>query len=191
MTSTTPEGLFYLAEEQILLCTTCQIGIRPGRLAKKHLRDFHQWKGEQLQTALSYISTRQLRDPQTVDLPANGRTVIPALGRPWHGYRCQSCAYLSRSQKMIRVHIGQARHRREEREETGWERVWLQTFLRGRHARYWIVSDGEKNGEGKEEKEEKELRHDSTGQPRDAAEQREDDGWMEMLSTYEAARARE
>jgi hypothetical protein len=208
MASPPPEGLFYLAEEQILVCTTCQTGIRPGRMGARHLRDIHQWKGERLQTAVSYISTRQLRDPHTVDLPANGRAVIPALGRPWPGYRCRSCPYLSRSQKLVRVHIGQAGHRREDEREKGWERTRLQTFLRGRYARYWIVADEEEGEEEEEEEERDGPGHDGTSasagtsphtspgtgagtSPARHATEREDEAWTEMLTQYDAARARE
>ena len=107
-----PEGLFYWEEYQILLCTTCPAGIRPGK-ASSHLRDVHQWKGERLKDALSSILTLQLRNPDMINLPLNGSTAVSELGPPLNGYSCLSCSYLTSSWKKLTVHLKRARHGRE------------------------------------------------------------------------------
>jgi superfamily II DNA or RNA helicase len=143
---TIPEELSYLQEEQILICLLCHVGVGPGNAAETHFRNVHQWKGEQLMKALAYISTLPLRDPHTTELPPNGSAVIPELGKPVNGCCCVSCGSLTSSEKHIKTHLRKTGHWGGEGES--WKRVVLQTFSRGRHARYWIVKqDGGEDGD--------------------------------------------
>ena len=80
-----------------------------------------------------------IRDPRYVNLPSRGTRAIPELGSPLAGYDCPDCEYLTINKKKWQSHARQngyagssaaARHR-----------VQLQTFSRGRHARYWVVRD--------------------------------------------------
>jgi superfamily II DNA helicase RecQ len=172
----TPEGLFYYEEYQILLCLTCHAGIRPGDASGTHLRNVHQWKGEKLKAARSYISTLQLQDPHTVDLPPNGSTAIPELGTPVTGYSCRSCDYLTSSRKKLTEHLRQQRHSRE---GENWEKVKLQSFSHGRCARYWIVTEEEGQDDN------------HVNEHLDRADDANDGEWTAMLSRYDAALTKE
>jgi len=175
-TTVPPEGLFYCEEYQILLCLTCRTGIRPGNASESHLRNVHQWKGEELKVALSYISTLQLRDPHTVDLPPNESTAIPELGTPVVGYGCESCDYLTSSWKRLTEHLRREGHGREGR---SWKKVKLQTFSHGHCARYWIVAEEEGQG------------HSHVSADLDRAHDANDSEWTAMLSRYDATLGKE
>ena len=41
-----PEGLWYIAQYRILVCLTCQTGVRPGKASKAHFRGVHRWTGQ-------------------------------------------------------------------------------------------------------------------------------------------------
>ena len=134
-----PEQLSYLREYQILVCLICHAGIRPGTAAKRHLRNLHQWKGEQLKAALLWIATLSLQDPQTGLLPPNGSRVIPELHAPYNGYCCRQCDYITRSRPHIVVHVRKRGHLQPEGES--WKRAPIQTFSPESCARYWIVAE--------------------------------------------------
>ena len=142
-----PEQLSYLPQHQILICLPCQVGVRPGRAATAHFRNTHQWKGRQLAEAEAYVSTLQLQDPHTAELPPNNSVAIPELKRPIDGYRCECCGYLRQHKEDIQAHIRKERHRSGSGES--YTRVLLQTFSHGRYARHWTVSlvGEEENGE--------------------------------------------
>jgi hypothetical protein len=177
-TTATPDGLLYYEEHQILLCLTCHAGIRPGGASETHLRNVHQWKGKKLEAALSYISTLQLQDPGTVDLPPNGSTAIPELGPPLTGYSCRSCDYLTSSWDKLVEHLRRQRHSRE---GESWEKVKIQTFSHGRCARYWIVTEEEEEGQA----------HNYVNEQLDRADDANDGEWTAMLSRYDASLAKE
>jgi superfamily II DNA helicase RecQ len=165
-----PEELSYLSEYRILMCLSCQVGIRPKKAAKTHFRNVHQWKGEQLTKALAYVSTLLLHDPHTTELPLNGSTVIPELGKPVSGYCCVSCGYLTSSHKQLRTHLRKMGHWIE---GESWKRVLLQSFSRGRHARYWTV-----NQDGGED--------DDAGSAAEGTHEEGEDEFQSILERYQA-----
>ena len=173
-TVTVPEDLSYIEEYQILVCLTCKTVICPGDSSERHFRDVHQLKGQPLRDALQYISTLLLQDPQTVDLPPNGSSVVPELGPPIRGFQCLSCDFLSRSRKKVTVHVRSAKHWKS---PESWVGVALQTFSRGSYARYWRVAVGGPDVavEGQTEEE------------NHAGDQRADvpDSFRQMLSKYQ------
>ncbi|KAG8664772.1 uncharacterized protein FPOAC1_013552 [Fusarium poae] len=114
---------------QILICRLCQSAVRPGSSIELHFRRQHQLKGQILKDIKDYYSTLELADPKL------------AIS---HGYSCNACRYLTIARDSI------VRHRREaghDIAEEPWIKVRLQTWIGGKHARYWIVrDDSDSNG---------------------------------------------
>ena len=64
---------------------------------------------------------------------------IPELGTPLGGFSCFDCTFLTPNKKKWQSHISQTGHNRSG--GAAQHTVQLQTFSRGRHARYWVVKD--------------------------------------------------
>ena len=120
-----------------------------------------------LKQAVSYLSTLQIRDPHTIELPSNGSAIIPELP-VLRGFSCLGCEYLTISRKKITLHARETAHGHE-----CWRRIRLQTFSKGRYARYWIVKG---DGEGDDDVVDSESAHigDTDG-----------DEWTDMLQQYD------
>lgn len=130
----------YLANYEVLICLICKSAIIPGKGIEGHFRNNHQVKGRELRGILSQCATLQVRDPRTVELPANGSIAMPQL--PVHyGYSCNYCSYLTTSRKIIICHIAK-NHNPSAPRERGCGSVYLQTFTRGNCTRYWVVDIG-------------------------------------------------
>jgi hypothetical protein len=123
---------------QILVCRLCQAAIRPGSSIELHFRRQHQLKCQVLKDIKDYYSTLELADPKLAATPEDGSQAIDQLTIS-HGYSCNACHYLTTAKDNIVRHWREAGHGAEEER---WTEVLLQTWIGGKHARYWIVQDG-------------------------------------------------
>ncbi|KAH7113461.1 hypothetical protein B0J13DRAFT_681771 [Dactylonectria estremocensis] len=136
----------------VLLCRRCSpsgaVGIRSGTNAvRSHFRGQHKLRGKQLEQVLGFVASQAakhtLNDPHTAELP--GDHSLPIEGLPLlRGFRCTEpqCRFLTINKNNMLAHPAGADH--ELRKGDGrarWEPVILQSFCRGRYARYWIVDD--------------------------------------------------
>ncbi|GKU07275.1 unnamed protein product [Fusarium langsethiae] len=122
---------------QILVCRLCQAAIRPGSSIELHFRRQHQLKGQVLKDIKDYYSTLELADPKLAVIPEDGSQAIDQLTIS-HGYSCNACHYLTTAKDNIVRHWREAGHGAGEER---WTEVLLQTWIGGKHARYWIVQD--------------------------------------------------
>ena len=141
-----PPQISYLGAYHVIICLECQVAIRPGNGCETHWRRRHQLQGQLLKDLLRYTSTLNFNDPHHMDLPTRGSQVIPELGIPVDGFNCPDCEFLTVNKKKWQSHLRQHQHGGLSR--AAQHRVKMQTFSRGRHARYWIVCD--EQGEGTE-----------------------------------------
>ncbi|KAG7404443.1 putative AC transposase [Fusarium oxysporum f. sp. rapae] len=111
--------------------------IRPGSSIELHFRRQHQLKGQVLKDIKDYYSTLELADPKLAATPEDGSQAIDQLTIS-HGYSCNACHYLTTAKDNIVRHWREAGHGAEEER---WTEVLLQTWIGGKHARYWIVQD--------------------------------------------------
>ena len=89
-----PKQLLYLLEHQVLIYLLCRVGLRLGKAVSTHFHNIHQWKGEQLAVVIAYVTTLQLHDLYTMELPPNSSGAIPKLGKLMSRYRYIRCGYL-------------------------------------------------------------------------------------------------
>ncbi|KAJ4175798.1 hypothetical protein NW767_015667 [Fusarium falciforme] len=132
--------LCVLDEHQILICLLCKFAIGPGKSIVQHFRKMHRFKGDELQRVISFCSGRSFQDPTTVPLPNHQSKPIPELPR-LRGHSCESCEYLTMNRKNILSHCSQLKHGAQQVGERGWKDVTIQTFAKGKYARYWIVEE--------------------------------------------------
>ncbi|KAH6661461.1 hypothetical protein F5X68DRAFT_178705 [Plectosphaerella plurivora] len=134
---------------RVLLCKLCRYAVRPGGRIERHFRDKHTVKGNLLKEVVFRFGDAALEDPGTVRLPADGSAAvegIPVL----NGFRCTRCRYLSQSRNNVIYHWTVAGHGEPEDGQGRWTAVRLQTWCPGRYVRYWVVGDGEDDGDGGE-----------------------------------------
>jgi hypothetical protein len=180
--------LWFWEEHQVLICLPCGTAVRPLQDGvERHYRNIHKLKGPALQRVIAYekeIPSIPL-DPHVVELPANGSTAIeqlPQLG----GYRCRysTCRFLTIHPNRLTAHYAESDHAAAvEDAGSGGSHprrgtdVTLQSFSRGRFARYWIVSDPAADSDDGED-----------NARRRGSESGDDSGygsgWDEMLSNY-------
>ena len=126
-------------QHKVCICLTCRVAVPPGRDRisgiVSHFRKQHQLKGEELAQVTAYCSGLPLRDPHTIQLPADGSAPIEDLA-VLAGCRCTVCGYLTINRKNILAHPRKSDHADI---GGGWEAVELQTFSQGRFARYWVI----------------------------------------------------
>jgi orsellinic acid/F9775 biosynthesis protein OrsD len=163
-----PPQISYLQCHQIIICVKCQTAVRPGNGFETHWRHRHQLHGHSLQALLHYLSTLTVRDPRQVYLPPRGSRVIPELGAPLRGFSCPDCEFLTVNKKNWQRHTSQNHHGGGS--PATQHMVKLQTFSRGRHARYWVVHD---------------EREEDVKTGRDGAQGPPDDVFHRLLRTYE------
>ena len=138
-TTHVPPEISYLKQYKVVVCLVCQTGVRPGKGCETHWRNQHQMHGQSLQAILDYISTVSCCDPHRVELPSHRSRAIPELGTPLDGFSCSDCTFLTLNKKRWQSHISLTGHDRSG--GAAQHAVQLQTFSRGRHARYWVVKD--------------------------------------------------
>ncbi|KAL6366266.1 hypothetical protein LRP88_00111 [Fusarium phalaenopsidis] len=124
-------------EHRMLICCDCRAAVRPGAGIESHFRHEHQITGQTLKDIKDYYSTMDLADPKLSQLPADGSAAIEPLD-VLHGYSCAACRYLTTARDNITRHWRETGH---EAAENRWTEVRLQTWMRRKHARYWIVRD--------------------------------------------------
>ncbi|SLM37315.1 Zinc finger, C2H2 [Lasallia pustulata] len=136
-TTKTPRSdlLYYLAEDRILLCIKCRAAVRPGISLNTHYRQVHKLTGNEFQRVISFASSVEARDPHQIELPQYRTDRIEQL-RELRGYRCMVCEYTTVNRKNIISHCSKTGHAGSDKK---WEAVILQSYSKGRHARYWIV----------------------------------------------------
>ena len=132
--SSTSEVVRILPQYQVIICLHCKAGISPGASAEHHFRNKHKTKGNELKTILQTCAQWNLLDPRQAPMPSDGAKPIPDLPvRP--GYRCRKCTFMSVSRKKITLHRNSAHQATDDI----WEEVYLQTFMTGANAKYWVV----------------------------------------------------
>ncbi|KAH7186696.1 hypothetical protein DER44DRAFT_639829, partial [Fusarium oxysporum] len=128
---------------QILIYRLCQAAIRPGSSIESHFRRQHQLKGQVLKDIIDYYGELELADPKRIAVPEDNGPAIKELVISG-GYSCCICRYLTIAYDNIVRHWREAGHNTA---EEPWTKVRLQTWMGGRHARYWIVrDDSDRNG---------------------------------------------
>ena len=95
--------------------------------------------GQPLQAMLDYISTVSCYDPHRVELPSYRSRAILELGTLLDRFSYFDCTFLTPNKKKWQSHISQTGH--DQSGGAAQHAVQLQTFLHGRHARYWVVND--------------------------------------------------
>ncbi|KAH9230326.1 hypothetical protein K456DRAFT_1773637 [Colletotrichum gloeosporioides 23] len=133
---------YILVEEhhRILLCRLCRSAVRPGPGLEDHFRHVHRVKGQELREIKYYVADMDLLDSFHVALPGDGSAPIGGLDSI-RGYGCRRCRYYTRARDNMTRHWRTAGHVPTDVGH-GWKEVLLQTWSRGRYARYWDVRDG-------------------------------------------------
>ncbi|KAK1659817.1 hypothetical protein BDP55DRAFT_536264, partial [Colletotrichum godetiae] len=126
-------------KHRMLICRKCKAAIRPGSSIESHFRHEHQLKGEVLRDIKDYYSCSDLADPKVDALPGDGGSAIEQLD-VLRGYRCSACRYLTTARDNITRHWREAGHTATGPKST---EVRLQTWMRGKYARYWMVGNDE------------------------------------------------
>ena len=129
-----------LPEYPILVCLICKAAVRPGSGVENHFRGVHRLKGGMLKAVNALRSGWTLQDPLQMSPKDKGSQVISDL-KVQYGYSCKICIHLTISRDGFLKHCSQ--HHPEAKKSGGqhYEEVALQTWLRGNHVQYWIVSD--------------------------------------------------
>ena len=142
--ATTIEEYVHLVEEyRMLVCRICSSGIRPGNGIKRHFRG-HGVKGRLLADIEDYSSLMELQDPSDGQLPDDGSAPIAQLPK-LRGYGCQSCRFLTISRKSMQQHYREAHHTLASA-SPNYAKVYLQTWLRNKFTRYWVVEEDDGAG---------------------------------------------
>src|SRR5687767_12071963 len=131
---TLPDCILFEEQYQILICRLCRAAIRSGGSVESHFRQIHQLKGQVLQDIKNYFSDLETQDPLQTELLADGSAIVDSLA-VLDGYSCTQCRFLTTARDNITRHWRTARH---EAAVQGWTEVRLQSWCRGRYARYWI-----------------------------------------------------
>lgn len=126
----------------LLICLQCRAAIQPSsKTITSHFRKQHKLTGSALKSVIdSYFSLGAdvtINDPQSAELPSDYSPSISCLP-VLQGYSCKGCRFLTINRKNASTHESSSGHQFKDGEE-GWKTVTLQTFSRGRYARYWIV----------------------------------------------------
>ncbi|KAF5536828.1 hypothetical protein FPHYL_12880 [Fusarium phyllophilum] len=124
-------------DHRILICRLCQAAVRPGSSIESHFRRQHQLKGQVLKDIIDYYGALELADPKNIVVPEDNSPAIEELAISG-GYSCCTCRYLTVARDNVVCHWREAGHNMI---EEPWINVWLQTWIGGKHARYWIVQD--------------------------------------------------
>lgn len=132
--------LYILRDYRVLICLICKAAIQPGQGIESHFRHLHKIKGNTLREMMTFCAGWTFEDPQATALPEHGSSAIPELAK-YRGFSCKDCPYLTINRKNIGRHCRQLKHAGGKSGEEAWVEVVLQSFMRGRHVRYWIVRD--------------------------------------------------
>ncbi|OAQ71908.1 hypothetical protein VFPPC_12026 [Pochonia chlamydosporia 170] len=114
----------------------CQRAVKPGAGVKSHFSHIHRVKGEQLKDIADYANADSLHDPNTIELPADWSEPVPII-KIEHGFSCNSCRYLTRSEKNALHHWKESQHNRG---GPKYSAVKLQSWTPTKRARYWIIN---------------------------------------------------
>ncbi|KJZ70468.1 hypothetical protein HIM_10140 [Hirsutella minnesotensis 3608] len=133
----TVDELSHVVEEhRMLICRVCDSGVRPGGGIERHFRG-HEVKGQLLADLTNYYGPMELDNLETGHQPSDGSA--PITGLPvLRGYCCSACRFLTTSEKSAQQHWRSVQH-----SSCGakYDAVRLQTWLRGKFARYWAVEE--------------------------------------------------
>lgn len=114
---------------------------------KNHLKNVHKCGEQELTRVMSYATRWVVQHPYTVTLPPNGSR--PAAGiSVLNGFRCMQCPYITANRKNVINHCSKTNHGPQAASlPREWEKMLIQTFSKGKYARYWTVSreGGEQN----------------------------------------------
>jgi hypothetical protein len=124
-----------LSEHRVLICLLCKAAVRPGAGIESHFRHMHKVKGSALVAIKHLCSGWSLNDPATMAPLDDGSRAIPEL-RIQAGYRCKICIFMTICRSNNKTHS----RTHGLREEQTWSEVELQTWLRGKHTRYWCCT---------------------------------------------------
>jgi hypothetical protein len=79
----------------------------------------------------------ELADPKFAELPEDGSAAVELIDI-FSGYSCAACRYYTVARDDTVRHWSEAGHGTA---EIRWTEVQLQTWMGGKHARYWVVRD--------------------------------------------------
>lgn len=114
---------------RILICLICRSAIRPNKSIERYFRSMHRSKGETLRQIRIFCSSWSFDDPTTTPLPKDYSKAIPELP-VLRGLRCSYCRYLTISRRNLTKHFQDIEHKEMKKNDTDWEPVLLQTFLK-------------------------------------------------------------
>lgn len=128
-----------------LICRLCQTAVRPGNGVENHFRQLHKVKGQLLRSITDYCGRMELDDPVLGALPADGSAIVASLP-VYTGFSCTQCRHLTTTRD------NNTRHWRTADGHDGdgprYVDVKLQTWLKGKYIRYWIVREARELAEG-------------------------------------------
>lgn len=118
----------------MLICRKCNTALRPNTF-EMHFRRAHQLTGDTLREINDHYTGMDLADPEHDTLPADGSAAIELLP-VLRGHSCTACRHLTVARDNAVRHWREAQHGKA---EVRWTDVLLQTWMRGKYARYWTV----------------------------------------------------
>ncbi len=130
------------ADFHVLICRSvgCEQALSPGTISR-HLRDKHHVSVYLRKQLEQYIQQWQWPyDHQSIPLPVNGlapQPILPILD----GFQCYDCSFLSSSRNHMRKHVTQNHGKKRAKDEEIFTHVRLQTWVREKRARYWVVDE--------------------------------------------------
>ena len=133
------DELVFLEEtHRMLVCRVCSAAVRPRAAIKHHFSNVHKTSGDVLQEIAFAYEDADVNDPVTATLPEDGSPAVPEL--PTHrGHRCTQCSFRTKTRDCMTRHWRVAAHEADGVRHT---EVMLQSWCKGRYARYWVVGEG-------------------------------------------------
>ena len=133
--------------------TSCCQAISTSRV-NRHLRDNHQVDIKLRKQIDHYLQQWQWPyNLSSLPLPpakSAPQPILPII----EGFQCLDCEYLTQSRKLIRVHRNQKHDKQRGKDNELFTKVFLQTWVKEKRARYWAVSRATTTGSGTVQEEE-------------------------------------